>query len=84
MTQTQINECAKSNFEKEMTKHKEFFRAHNVFTRIYTDEDLKDIENIFACDMIPILRAISSCFSIRSSCCWVSVSLPNPVPITAE
>ena len=57
MTQSQINECAKSNFEKEMTKHKEFFRAHNVFTRIYTDEDLKDIENIFACDMIPILES---------------------------
>lgn len=47
MTQAEINEKAKGNFEKEMAKHKNYFKKHGVFSLIYTDEDLKDTKNIF-------------------------------------
>lgn len=47
MTQAEINEKAKSNFEKEMTKHKNYFKKHAIFSMIYTDEELKDTKNIF-------------------------------------
>jgi hypothetical protein len=47
MTQAEINEKAKGNFEKEMTKHKNYFKKHGVFSLIYTDEDLKNTTNIF-------------------------------------
>lgn len=47
LNQKQINEIAKGNFEKEMEKHKAFFRKHNIFTLIYTDSDLADIQNVF-------------------------------------
>jgi len=46
-TQKQINEEALANFEKEMDKHKEFFRRHRVFTLIYTDGDLADPDQVF-------------------------------------
>ena len=46
-TQFEVNEEAKSNFEKEMRKHKEYFRKFNIFTLIYTYEDLKDTQAIF-------------------------------------
>ena len=57
MTQKRINDIAQSNFEKEMEKQKEFFNQHHIFTRIYTDKDLADLELIFNRDMIPILTA---------------------------
>jgi hypothetical protein len=47
MTQAQINEVAKDNFEREMKKHKDFFKKHGIFTLIYTDKDLADIDSIF-------------------------------------
>ena len=47
LTQTQINEMAQNNFEREMKKHKDFFRKHGVFALIYTDADLADINNVF-------------------------------------
>ncbi|HLO44071.1 MAG TPA: hypothetical protein VK175_07055 [Leadbetterella sp.] len=47
MTQTEINEKAKGNFEKEMSKHKNYFKKHGIFSLIYTDEDLKDTNSIF-------------------------------------
>jgi len=47
MTQAQINEIAKDNFEREMRKHKDFFKKHGIFTLIYTDKDLTDIDGIF-------------------------------------
>jgi hypothetical protein len=46
-TQTEINAEAKKNFEKEMAKHKSYFKKHGIFSMIYTDEDLKNTENIF-------------------------------------
>ena len=47
-TQKEINEEAKANFEHEMKKHKDYYRKLNIFTMIYTDSDLKNIDNIFA------------------------------------
>ena len=47
-TQKQINEEALANFEKEMKKHKDFFRRHDVFALIYTDTDLANIGSVFA------------------------------------
>lgn len=35
MTQAEINEIAKDNFEKEMKKHKDFFKKHGIFNLIY-------------------------------------------------
>lgn len=54
-SQTQINQEAKANFEKEMQKQKEYFRRYNIFTLIYTDSNLEDIEQIFA-EMQQFLR----------------------------
>ena len=47
LTQKAINEMASDNFEKEMRKHKDYFKKHGVFVLIYTDSDLKDIDGIF-------------------------------------
>lgn len=47
LTQAQINEMAQNNFEREMKKHKDFFRKHGIFTLIYTDSELADITNVF-------------------------------------
>tara|TARA_E500000318_G_scaffold107534_1_gene116977 strand:- start:1874 stop:2947 length:1074 start_codon:yes stop_codon:yes gene_type:complete len=47
-TQVQINSEASENFNKEMSKHKKYYKKHGIFTLIYTDSDLKDVDNIFA------------------------------------
>ena len=47
MTQKKINEIAKGNFEKEMKKHKDFFRKYGIFVLIYTDKDLLDLDKVF-------------------------------------
>ena len=57
LTQKQINEMARDNFENEMKKHKDFFNRYHVYTRIYTDRDLADLDMIFVQDMLPILSA---------------------------
>ncbi|MDD5007384.1 MAG: hypothetical protein PHU49_05215 [Syntrophorhabdaceae bacterium] len=48
LTQMEINRMARDNFEREMRKHKEFFRKHGVFVLIYTDSDLKNLPQIFS------------------------------------
>ena len=48
LSQKEINEIAKHNFEREMEKHKAFFRKHGIFVLIYTDSDLANLEKIFA------------------------------------
>lgn len=48
LTQTEINKMAQDNFEREMRKHKDFFRKHGIFVLIYTDSDLKDLHQVFA------------------------------------
>lgn len=47
MTQKQINEIASGNFDKEMKKHKDFFRKYRVFVFVYTSSDLKNIDSVF-------------------------------------
>jgi hypothetical protein len=47
LTQAEINEMAKDNFEKEMTKHRSFFKKHGIYALIYTDTQLKDMPGIF-------------------------------------
>jgi hypothetical protein len=47
-TQQQVNEEALGNFEKEMRKHKDFFRRHGVYALIYTDTDLASPDAVFA------------------------------------
>ena len=47
LTQAKINEMAKDNFESEMEKHRAFFKKHQIFTLIYTDEQLAKIDGVF-------------------------------------
>jgi hypothetical protein len=46
-TQAQVNADAKANFEKEMKKHKDYFRKHGVYALIYTDNDLANPDALF-------------------------------------
>ncbi|WPU66655.1 hypothetical protein [Peredibacter starrii] len=56
LTQKEINEMALDNFEYEMTKHKNFFKRHGIFSLIYTDSDLKDCKKLFKEDIQPLLE----------------------------
>jgi hypothetical protein len=47
LTQAKINEMAKDNFEKEMSKHRSFFKKHGIFALIYTDKQLAAIDTVF-------------------------------------
>ena len=47
-SQRQVNDEARENFEKEMKKHKDFYRKHGVYSFIYTDKDLGNIDSIFS------------------------------------
>jgi hypothetical protein len=47
LTQKQINEMAQDNFEKEMRKHRSFFKKHNIYSLIYTDDNLRDCKKLF-------------------------------------
>lgn len=46
-TQQQINAEVAKIFDAEMKKHKDYFRRKGIFTLIYTDSDLSNINNIF-------------------------------------
>ena len=48
LSQKEINGMASDNFDREMRKHKDFFRRHGVFALIYTDADLEDLSGVFA------------------------------------
>lgn len=43
----ELNKAAQANFEKEMQKHKKYWRKFGVTYIIYTDEDLSDIESVW-------------------------------------
>ncbi|WP_177218344.1 topoisomerase II [Caulobacter sp. UNC279MFTsu5.1] len=43
----EINAMAKDNFEREMARHKDFFKARDIYALIYTDRDLADPDKIF-------------------------------------
>jgi len=47
---------ANDNFQKEMKKHRSYFRKHDVFTLIYTDDQLADCEQLFNDDIRPYLE----------------------------
>ena len=47
-TQKAINADAQANFEKEMKKHKDYYRKHGIFALIYTDADLANMDLVFA------------------------------------
>lgn len=47
LSQAKINEMAKDNFEKEMIKHRSFFKKHGIYALIYTDTQLADIPALF-------------------------------------
>jgi hypothetical protein len=47
LSQAEINEMARDNFEREMRRHKAYFRRYGIFTLIYTDTDLADLSSIF-------------------------------------
>ena len=65
-TQKQVNAEALANFEAEMKKHKNFFRKHDVFVMIYTDTDLKNIEEVFE-DMLKYLTPKTSAKQLEFS-----------------
>ncbi|MFL7040086.1 hypothetical protein BCT90_23360 [Vibrio lentus] len=47
LTQKEVNKMAQDNFEKEMKKHRGYFKKYDVFTLIYTDEQLSDCKKLF-------------------------------------
>ncbi len=55
LTQKQINEMARDNFEREMSKHRDFFNQLNIYTLIFTDSSLKKIEQLFHDEFVPRL-----------------------------
>ncbi|MBB5188334.1 hypothetical protein HNQ57_002613 [Zhongshania antarctica] len=56
LTQKKINEMAADNFAKEMNKHRAYFKEHDVFCLIFTDEGLKDTKKLFDDEMLPCLQ----------------------------
>ena len=64
LTQKEINAMARDNFEREMRKHKDFFRKHGVFVLIYTDSDLADLPRVFG-DMKRYLEPKSRAMQLR-------------------
>lgn len=46
-SQKEINLEASANFDKEMTKHKDYYKVHGVYAFIYTDSDLADLNTVF-------------------------------------
>lgn len=59
LTQAKINEMAKDNFEKEMEKHRSFFKKHDIYSLIYTDTQLAAIDTVFK-DMKKYLSPIDT------------------------
>lgn len=47
LTQREVNKMAADNFEKEMKKHRSYFKKYDITTLIYTDEQLNDCEKLF-------------------------------------
>jgi len=64
LSQAQINDLAKDNFEREMRRHKAYFRKYGIFTLIYTDSDLSDLATIFT-DMRQFLAPKTSAQQLR-------------------
>jgi hypothetical protein len=56
LTQKTINEMAADNFAREMKKHRAYFKEHNVFSLIFTDEDLRDTKKLFNDEILPYFQ----------------------------
>ncbi len=56
LTQKEINEMAQDNFEKEMKRHRSYFRKHEIFTLIYTDKQLTDCKALFENEIMEYLQ----------------------------
>jgi hypothetical protein len=56
LTQRRINELAADNFAKEMRKHRSFFKKHGVVSLIFTDDSLKDTQELFDDEIRPYLE----------------------------
>ena len=56
LTQKQVNKMASDNFAREMQKHRDYFRKYNVFTLIYTDDQLTDCEALFENEIMQFLN----------------------------
>jgi hypothetical protein len=56
LTQKEINGLAADNFEKEMQRHRAFFKKHDIYCLIFTDTDLKDIRKLFDSEIAPHLE----------------------------
>jgi hypothetical protein len=63
LTQAKINEMAKDNFEREMEKHRAFFKRHGIYALIYTDSQLAEIGDVFA-DMKKYLAPVNKVVQI--------------------
>jgi len=46
--QVQINAEASANFSKEMKKHKDYYKKYGIFSLVYTDTELADIQGVFS------------------------------------
>jgi hypothetical protein len=44
----ELNEEAKGNFEKEIRKIKAYFQKYNIYTLVYTDSDLQNLDSVWA------------------------------------
>lgn len=44
----EVNAEASANFDKEMAKHKAYFKKHGIFAVIFTEADLKDMDKVWA------------------------------------
>jgi hypothetical protein len=56
LKQKEINALAADNFAKEMKRHRAFFKKHDVFCQIFTDESLEDIDSLFTDEIVPYLQ----------------------------
>jgi hypothetical protein len=56
LTQAQINDMAKNNFENEMERHREFFQKKHIYTVIYTDRNLRNKKRLFETAFVPLLQ----------------------------
>lgn len=56
LTQKKINELAADNFAKEMKKHRSYFKEHEVFCLIFTDDLLNDTKALFDEEIVPYLQ----------------------------
>lgn len=55
LSQEEINKIASDNFAKEMRKHRSYFKEHDVYVLIYTDDMLKDTKKLFDEEVKPYL-----------------------------